>query len=160
MKYNLEYTHLCISYLPMNPVGQALSTIQTIAINRMESVSKRNALFSPSLIPSWVILGFVVWFVLFLLFFPEYLMAFLIGVEGSSLFAPSTLLCAVFYSVCSRWVCWNGMDISAPSLHLQGDFSMDQLQHNMMLVGQSSDHKHTSVFLWYPPPPSLSFLCS
>lgn len=47
MKYNLEYTHLCISYLPMNPVGQALSTIKTIAINRMESVLKRNALFFP-----------------------------------------------------------------------------------------------------------------
>lgn len=81
-------------------------------------------------------------------------MAFLIGVEGNSHFTPSTLFCAVFHLMHSRWVHWNGMDISAPSLHLQRDFSMDQLQHNMILVGQRVQITSTHVFSWDIPTPT------
>lgn len=83
-------------------------------------------------------------------------MAFLTGVEGSSHFAPSTLFCAVFHSVCSHWVHWNGMDISAHRLRLQGDFSMDQLQHNMMLVGQRVQIISTHLFSCDIPNPHPS----
>lgn len=83
-------------------------------------------------------------------------MAFLIGVEGNSHFAPSTLLCAVFHLVHSRWVHWKSTDISALSLHLEGDFSMDQLQHNMMLVGQRVRIISTHLFSCDIPHPHSS----
>lgn len=142
--------------LTMNPAGQTLSTIQTIAINRMESVLKRNALFFPSLIPSWVTLDLWFGFCCCFSFPPKQLMAFWIGVEGSSHFTLSTLFCVVLHSMCSHWVHWNGTDVSAPSLHLQGDFSMDQLQHNMMLVGQRVQIISTHLFSCDIPHPHPS----
>lgn len=83
-------------------------------------------------------------------------MSFLIGVEGSSHFTPSTLFSAVFHLMCSCWVHWNGMVISAPSLHLQADFSVDQLQRNMMLVGQRIQITSSHLFSCDIPHPHPS----